>query len=151
METLDPAAVDGSALPRLRPSPPSDPVVPPQILLIHSNDLRLLALLAALAEAEYRVLSAADAADARTQIGARGMPDVLLLGPGCPPARSGMGFARECLAACAAVRVIYLTPLPWPDGLPLLARERWLRIPFTEPALVAALAAGWPVTASASA
>jgi len=124
-------------------APPATPLFAPRrratrLLLLHHEDRRLLALVEALGDAGYRVQGAASAEEARRMID-RGVPDALLTSAGAGVPMPGLVFARECLARFADLRVLYLTGLPWAASLPLVARERLLRLPFTADDLAAQL------------
>jgi hypothetical protein len=110
-----------------------------RLLVLHHRRPRVVALARALAEAGYTILEAADDHDARSLIDGGGPPDALLTVAGRGQPMSGLVFGRECLARLPGLRVLYVTPLPWPSAVPLVCGERRLQIPFSGADLTAAL------------
>lgn len=130
----------GSAITAPRPPPWRAPRAL-RLLLLHHASPRLVALADALIEAGYRLSAAAFPEEARDAIDGVDPPDVLLTSVGGGRPMPGMVFARECLAVAPGLRVLYLTPLPWPAAVPLVGGEQLLRVPFTAAELAATLRA----------
>jgi hypothetical protein len=135
--------------PPLRLRPPSW-WEPPRsgLLLLHRGIERLVALAEVLLDEGYPLAAFACVDEARAAIDGAFPPAILLTPAGGRP-MPGMVFARECLAARPLLRVLYLTPFPWSAAVPLVCRERMLRVPCTAEELGAALGALAPAPAKA--
>jgi hypothetical protein len=135
--------------PKLRLRPPSrwEPALA-RLVLLHRGIPRLVALAEALHDEGYALEGFAGIDEARAAIDGAFSPAILLTPAGGRP-MPGMVFARECLAARPLLRVLYLTPFPWSAAVPLVCRERLLRVPCTGEELGAALGALAPVRAAA--